>query len=260
MNAADIDARAESARRIAREAGKLAQRYFRREIDFTAEAKGPQDFVSAADHAVEALIRQRLQEAFPSDAVLGEEGGGGLGRNVWVVDPIDGTLNFVHGVRYWCIAIAFIAAGERRVGVIYDPSQDELFWATRGGGAWSDETRIHVTPRDRLDRALVCAGYVPRHPLDEHLVLKRRLLEAGAAVKDMGAGALMLAHVAAGRFDAFLEPHMHPWDASAGLLLVEEAGGRIHPYPGPGGLVAGGVVIAAAPGIFDALQRIALTR
>jgi myo-inositol-1(or 4)-monophosphatase len=261
MNAAaDITARAEIARRIAREAGALARRYFRREIEFTAEAKGPQDFVSAADHAVEALIRQRLQQAFPDDAVLGEEGGGELGRNLWVVDPIDGTINFVHGVRYWCIAMGFIRAGERRIGVIYDPSQDELFWATRGGGAWSDETRIHVTPRDRLDRALVCAGYVPRHALDEHLVLTRRLHEAGAAVKDMGAGALMLAHVAAGRFDAFLEPHMHPWDASAGLLLVEEAGGRIYPYPGPGGLAGGGTVIAAAPGIFDALQRIALAR
>jgi myo-inositol-1(or 4)-monophosphatase len=260
MNAADITARAELARRIAREAGALAQRYFRREIDFAAETKGPQDFVSAADHAVEALIRQRLQEAFPDDAVLGEEDGGELGRNLWVVDPIDGTINFVHGVRYWCIAMGFIGAGERRIGVIYDPSQDELFWATRGGGAWCDETRLHIAPRDRLDHALVCAGYVPRHALDDHLALKRRLHEAGAAVKDMGAGALMLAQVAAGRFDAYLEPHMHPWDASAGLLLVEEAGGRIHPYPGPRGLVAGGVVIAAAPGIFDALQRIALAR
>jgi myo-inositol-1(or 4)-monophosphatase len=260
MNAADIAERAKFAQRIAREAGALALRYFRREIDFAAESKGPQDFVTAADHAVEALLRERLQGAFPDDAILGEEGGGELGRNLWVIDPIDGTLNFVHGVRYWCVSIAFIATGERRIGVVYDPSQDELFWATRGSGAWSDATRLQAAPRDRLDHALVGAGYVPRHPLDEHLALKRRLHEAGAAVKDMGAGALMLAHVAVGRFDAFLEPHMHPWDASAGLLLVEEAGGRIHPYPGPGGLLAGGAVIAAAPGIFDALQGIALAR
>ena len=260
MNAADIAERAEFARQIAREAGTLARRYFRHEIDFAAETKGPQDFVSSADHAVEALLRERLQGAFAADSILGEEGGGEPGRNLWVIDPIDGTLNFVHGVRYWCVSIGFIATGERRVGVVYDPSQDELFWATRGGGAWSDATRIRVAPRDRLDRALVGAGYVPRHALDDHLALKRRLHEAGAAVKDMGAGALMLAHVAAGRFDAFLEPHMHPWDAVAGLLLVEEAGGRIHPYPGPGGLVAGGMVVAAAPGIFDALQRIALAR
>jgi len=258
MNAADLAGRAEFARQIAREAGALAMRYFRHEIDFEAHTKGPQDYVSSADHAVEALLRDRLQRAFASDAILGEEGGGEIGRNLWVIDPIDGTINFVHGVRYWCISIAFLGAGERRVGVVYDPTQDELFWATRGGGAWSDGTRLHVAPRDRLDHALVGAGYVPRHSLDGHLGLKRHLHEAGVAVKDMGAGALMLAHVAAGRFDAFVEPHMHPWDACAGLLLVEEAGGRIHPYPGPGGLLAGGTVVAAAPGIFDSLEHLAL--
>jgi myo-inositol-1(or 4)-monophosphatase len=260
MNAKDIAARCEFAKTLAREAGVLARRYFRREIAFSPEAKGPQDFVSAADHAVEALIKDRLQAKFPADAVVAEEGGGELGRNLWVVDPIDGTINFVHGVRYWCVSIAFITAGERRFGAVYDPSLDELFWAAKGEGAWCDETRVHVSPRDRLDHALVCAGYVPRHPLEEHLALKRRLHEAGVAVKDMGAGALMLAHVAAGRFDAFLEPHMHPWDASAGLLLVEEAGGRVYSYPGAGGIAAGGRVIAAAPGIYGALERIALAR
>jgi myo-inositol-1(or 4)-monophosphatase len=260
MMAAELSGRIDLVKRLVRDAGTLARRYFQREIAFVEETKGPQDFVTAADHAVEALIRERLEKAFPNDTVLAEESGGEAGRNVWVVDPIDGTLNFVHGVRYWCIAIGFIASGERRIGVIYDPSLDELFWAVKGEGAWCDETRIHVSPRDRLDRALVCAGHVPRHPLEQHLSLKRRLLEAGAAVKDMGAGALMLAHVAAGRFDGFLEPHMHPWDASAGLLLVQEAGGRIHPYPGPGGLSSGGPVIASAPGIFTALERIALAR
>src|SRR5271167_2687742 len=123
MNAADISGRAEFARQIAREAGVLAMRYFRHEIDFEAQTKGPQDFVSTADHAVEALLRDRLQRAFASDAILGEEAGGELGRNLWVIDPIDGTINFVHGVRYWCISIAFIAAGERRIGVVYDPTQ-----------------------------------------------------------------------------------------------------------------------------------------
>ena len=103
----------------------------------------------------------------------------------------------------------------------------------------------------------MCAGYVPRHPLEAHLRMKRLLHEAGAAVKDMGAGALMLAHVAAGRYDAFVEPHMHPWDASAGLLLVEEAGGRVRPYPGGDGLIAGVAVIAATPRIFEPLSRIA---
>jgi myo-inositol-1(or 4)-monophosphatase len=253
------DARLDVARALGREAGALARRYFRREIPFVAETKGPQDFVSAADRAVEAFIKDALAHEFPDDDVLAEEGGGRLGRNLWVVDPIDGTINFVHGVRYWCVSIGFIVGGERRLGVIYDPSLDELFWAAKGKGAWCDDTRLHVSPRDRVDHALVCAGYVPRHGLEEHLALKRRLHEAGAAVKDMGAGALMLAHVAAGRFDAFVEPHMHPWDASAGLILVDEAGGRVHPYPGPGGIAAGGPVIASAPGLFAALERMTLT-
>lgn len=257
MIATDIESRATFARNLAREAGALARRYFLREIDFSPEAKGLQDWVSAADHAVETLIRERLHAAFPGESMLGEEAGGDIGDNAWVVDPIDGTINFVHGVRYWCVSIAFIHLGERLIGLIYDPCLDELFWAVRDGGTFCDRQRIHVAACERLDRALMCAGYVPRHPLEAHLRMKRLLHEAGAAVKDMGAGALMLAHVAAGRYDAFVEPHMHPWDASAGLLLVEEAGGRVRPYPGSDGLIAGGAVIAATPRIFEPLSRIA---
>jgi myo-inositol-1(or 4)-monophosphatase len=255
MTPDDIQTRAEFARRLAREAGALAWRYFLHEIAFITESKGPQDFVSAADHAVEALIRTRLAETFPHDTMLGEEAGGELGAHAWLVDPIDGTINFVHGVRYWCVSIAFLVDGVRRIGIIYDPSQDELFWGTHGGGAYCNDAPMHVSSCDTLDNAMVCAGYVPRHSLDAHLLLTRRLHEAGAAVKDMGAGALMLAHVAAGRFDGYLEPHMHSWDALAGLLLVEAAGGRTHPYPGAGGLASGGEVIASAPGIYPVLER-----
>jgi myo-inositol-1(or 4)-monophosphatase len=255
MTPEDIRARAEFGKRLAREAGALAWRYFRREIAFTTEAKGPQDFVSAADHAVEALIRSRLADAFPHDTMLGEEAGGNLGAHAWFVDPIDGTINFVHGVRYWCVSIAFLVDGIRQIGIIYDPSQDELFSGTKDGGAFCNDAPMHVSNCSELDQAMVCTGHIPRHSLEAHLQLKRKLHEAGTAVKDMGAGALMLAHVAAGRFDAYLEPHMHPWDALAGLLLVEAAGGRTHSYPGADGLAAGGTVIAAAPGIYAALER-----
>ena len=251
MTANDVEARAQFARSLAREAGALARRYFLRELAFSPQVKGPQDWVSAADHDVEALIRAGLRRAFPSDSMLGEEDGGELGANAWIVDPIDGTINFVHGVRYWCVSIAFVVDGERRIGVIYDPSLDELFWAVRGDGAFCGDAPMRASSCVRVDQALVCAGYVPRHSLDRYQELERRLYGAGAAIKDMGAGALMLAHVAAGRFDAFIEPHMHPWDALAGLLLVEEAGGRTHPYPGAQGLATGGAVLASASGIFD---------
>jgi myo-inositol-1(or 4)-monophosphatase len=252
----ELTARAAFARELAGEAGALALRYFHRQIEFRAETKGPQDWVSAADRAVEAHIRAALARAFPDDAMLGEEGGGALGERLWVVDPIDGTINFVHGVRYWCVSIAFVADGVRQLGVIHDPSLDELFWALRGEGAWCGTSRLAVSTCTSLDRALVAAGYVPRHPLAGHLATRAALFRAGAAVKDMGAGALMLAHVAAGRYDAFIEPHLHPWDALAGLTLIEDAGGRVLPYPGPAGLAAGGRVLAAAPGLFAALAAL----
>jgi myo-inositol-1(or 4)-monophosphatase len=253
---ASISERLRFARTLAREAGALALRYFRRDLDFIAVAKGPQDWVSAADRDVESLIRDRLASAFPGDAMLGEEAGGTLGESLWVVDPIDGTLNFVHGVRYWCISLAFVQSGERLIGVIYDPCLDELFWGARGQGAWCNDQPIRSSSCTRLDEALLCIGYVPRHSLSRHLAIKRLLHEAGAAVKDMGAGALMLAHVAAGRFDAFAEPHMHPWDALAGLLLIEEAGGRVHDYPASTHLTEGGRVTASAAGIYDALEAL----
>ena len=256
MTGAEVAARASFARSLAREAGMLARRYFLHELRFSAEAKGPQDWVSAADHDVEALIRSRLASAFPSDSMLGEEDGGNLGVNAWIVDPIDGTINFVHGVRYWCVSIAFVVAGERQIGVVYDPSLDELFSAVRGGGAFCNDAPIHASSCRRVDEALLCAGYVQRHSLSEHQHRVRRLYGAGAAVKDMGAGALMLAHVAAGRFDGYVEPHMHPWDALAGLLLVEEAGWRTYPYPDAAGLAGGGAVLAAAPGLFDAMLNL----
>ena len=253
----EFAARAQFAGELAREAGALARRYFTGELAFTAEAKGErQDWVSVADHAVERFIRDALAQRYPHDTMLGEEAGGAVTERVWVVDPIDGTLNFVHGMRYWCVSIAYVERGVRRAAAIHDPSLDELFVAASGAGARCNGKTIRVSACASLDQALLSQGYVHRHDLDTHLAMRRALLSAGAAVKDPGAGALMLAHVAAGRFDGFYEPHMHPWDAAAGLLLIEEAGGRVGPYPGPDGLAAGGAVLGAAPGIYDRLAAL----
>jgi len=255
---ADLAARARIAQEVALSAGALALRYFRRELAWEIEAKGgPQDYVSAADRAVEDHIRAALAQAFPADDMIGEERGGTEAAHVWVVDPIDGTLNFVHGVRYWCVSIAFVERGVRRVAAIHDPSAGELFHAVAGGGAWCNDRPMRTSRCTRLADALIAQGYVHRHDLDRHLALRRALLAGGAAVKDHGAGALMLAHVAAGRFDGFLEPHMHAWDALAGLLLVDEAGGRVADYPGPGGLTGGGPVLACAPALFETLRAVA---
>jgi myo-inositol-1(or 4)-monophosphatase len=257
MTVSNFRARAEFAGALARSAGALAQRYFLGELAFAIESKGErQDWVSAADHAVERHVRDALAERFPQDSILGEEAGGAVSDRVWVVDPIDGTLNFVHGMRYWCVSIAYIERGVRCVGTIYDPSLDELFLGAAGEGARCNEAPIHVSACASLDDALISQGYVHRHDLETHLALRGALLAGGAAVKDPGAGALMLAHVAAGRFDGFYEPHMHPWDASAGLLLIEEAGGRVAPYPGVEGLAAGGEVLASTPKIYDRLAEL----
>ncbi len=251
-----LAARTAFAGQLARAAGALANRYFKHELEFVTETKSRQDYVSVADRAVEAFIRAELARAYPDDTMLGEETGGDVGERTWVVDPIDGTLNFVHGVHFWCVSIAWLEAGQRRIGVIYDPCPDELFVAATGAGASCNGVPIHVSACAALDRALLGVGYVHRHGIETHLALTRELSEAGAAIKDMGAGALMLAQVAAGRYDAYVEPHMHAWDAQAGLLLVEEAGGRVLSYPGPGGLLLGGAVIASNAGLFDELTTI----
>jgi myo-inositol-1(or 4)-monophosphatase len=252
----NLSSRTEFAGRLARAAGALANRYFRHELEFVTETKSRQDYVSAADRAVEAFIRAELTRAYPDDAMLGEETGGSVAERTWVVDPIDGTLNFVHGVHFWCVSIAWLEEGQRRIGAIYDPCPDELFVAASGAGASCNGVPIHVSACADLDRALLGLGYVHRHDVETHLALTRELSAAGAAIKDMGAGALMLAQVAAGRYEAYIEPHMHAWDAQAGLLLVEEAGGRVLSYPGPEGLLLGGAVIASNSGLFDALRTI----
>ena len=184
MSASGLDARAAFAAELARSAGALGRRYFEGELAFTAQAKGAegQDWVSVADHAVEQHIRDALAARFPGDTMLGEEGGGVIGDRLWVVDPIDGTLNFVHGMRYWCVSIAYLENGARRAAAIYDPSLDELFTATAGAGAACNGAPMRVSACVALDRALISQGYVHRHDLDTHLRLRRALLSAGAAV------------------------------------------------------------------------------
>jgi myo-inositol-1(or 4)-monophosphatase len=255
MNGAELAARARFAGDLARAAGALARRYFTGELHCTPQAKSAQDLVSDADRDVEAFIRTEIARAFPDEGVVGEEGGGTPGERTWVVDPIDGTYNFLRGVRYWCVSIACVEGARREVAAIHDPSLDELFVAARGQGATCNGLPLRVSDCGSLAAAFVVNGYVSRHPLESHLALRRALLASGAVVKDMGAGALMLAHVAAGRYDGFVEPHMHPWDALAGLLLVEEAGGTVLDYP-DGDLASGGPVIAAGATLYPALAAL----
>jgi myo-inositol-1(or 4)-monophosphatase len=252
-----------AARKIARKAGELAHDYFARRGALAVETKGAQDYVSQADRAVEALIRAELVREFPDDAFLGEETAASFAggeERIWIVDPIDGTHNFLRGAHYYCVSIAFVAQGRREIGVVFDPEHDELFHARREHGAWRThegrDDRLRVSGCASLASSLVCLGHHDRHPEPRVMAIRQALMDAGAAVRSLGAGALQLAHVAAGRYDAFVELSLNSWDAMAGLLLIEEAGGFTAPFPGPKGLRTPAPVLGCARGIADPLMRI----
>lgn len=217
-------------------AGRLQRTFFR--SDFAIRKKGPIDLVTEADVAVEQDIRARLARHFPTHTVLGEEAAqsapDGASRYRWIVDPIDGTTNFAHGLALFCVSIALEIDGRVEVGVIYEPIGDELFTAERGEGARLNGTRIHVTRESSLIDSLLVTGfpYTADGARQEQLAIFTEFLARAQAVRRLGSAALDLSYVAAGRFDAFWEQALNPWDVAAGALLVEEAGGRVTDFGG----------------------------
>ena len=258
-----LTARYVAAQQVALKAGELAHGLFAQREALIVENKGAQNFVTRADRAVEDLIERKLAAAFPGDAFLGEESSTaflGTPDRIWVVDPIDGTHNFLRGLRYWCISIAYVELGKTELGIVYDPVHDEMFHARRGDGAWrghrGEETRIAVSACAALEDAFLAIGHHDRFPEPRYLALRHALMDAGAATRNLGAGALQLAHVAAGRLDGFVELSLNAWDALAGLLLVEEAGGYAAPFPGPEGWREPAPALGCARGIAEPLQRL----
>ncbi|MGQ0662680.1 MAG: inositol monophosphatase family protein [Pseudomonadota bacterium] len=216
---------------LAREAGQLARGYQSDLAALKIELKGPQDFHTVADDAVERRIVSRLADAFPGDTVIGEEGGGALSDRVWVIDPIDGTANFAHGLAQFCVSVAFVENGRTEIGVIYEPVADCLYAACRGWGATRNGLPIRASDTADAGRAMLDVGYSRRRPVEEYCGLVLRLLRLGFDVTQLGSAALGLARVAEGRIDGFYESHLYPWDALAGLLLVHEAGGWTSEFP-----------------------------
>lgn len=246
--------RLEAAQSIAREAGALARRFYDNRDALQWESKGVQNWVSEADKAVEDLIRARLTAAFPTDAILGEEGGhsGGDGP-VWVVDPIDGTSMFLRGIAYWCVSIALVAEGRLELGVIFDPMADEMFAGRRGHGAACNGRPMRVSTVTALSQAVVGIGFSSRRPTAPVADWLGRLLAANAEYRQLGAGALMLAHAADGRLEGYYEWHHHPWDALAGLLLAREAGAASNDFLADDGLHQGNVIFVCHPALRPAL-------
>lgn len=259
MTHESIAARLALAQTAARAAGAHALALFHDRAALTIETKADAlDMVSRADREAEEIVRAHVGPAFPEDGFLGEEGGaqGGTSGLTWVIDPIDGTVPFVSGLPHWCVAIALEGPQGTEAGVIWQPLTGEMFTAQRGVGVWLNGTPLRISADLRLTNSLTGVGASHRTTPAHVAGLIERLMGAGGMFYRNGSGALMLAAVAAGRLGGYYEPHMHPWDCLAGLLMVREAGGRCAPYPGPEGVAAGGRVLVAAPGVWDALERV----
>jgi myo-inositol-1(or 4)-monophosphatase len=212
--------------------------------------KGPSDFVSAADLRAERTLKAELQRARPGYNLLFEEGGAVEGSDPhhrWIVDPLDGTTNFLHGVPHFSISIALERDAEIIAGIVYDPTRDEMYWAEKGAGAYLNDRRLRVSARRQLGEALIATGFPfrgrPKHPA--YNATLARVMEATSGVRRFGSAALDLAYVAAGRFDGYWEFALAPWDLAAGLLLVREAGGFVSDLAGGQGMMTSGDVLAA---------------
>ena len=223
------------------------------------EQKDQNDFVTEVDKAAEAAIIDVLLTAYPTHAVLAEESGASNGlndesENVWIIDPIDGTTNFIHGFPCYCISIALRQRGVVTQGVIYDPVHNDLFTATKGAGAFLNNKRIRVSRTDRLSRALIGTGFAGRRKDPEALKEFLRMFEAMTlncqAVRRPGSAALDLAYVACGRYDGYYEKSLKIWDIAAGALLVSEAGGIVSDFDGESGFLESGNIVAGTPRVF----------
>jgi len=256
LSSAELASRLHVASNAIWEAGQLVLSYGQRPTALDVREKGPQDLVTAADHASDALLRHRLSSAFREDAFLTEESGGELGDRLWVIDPVDGTGNFARGLAHFCISIAFLDEGKPRLGLVYDPTRDELFVAQEGAGARCNGRPMSVSSTSEPGKALVDAGYSSRHPKAEYLTIVSRLVDQGYGYSQAGSAALGLAYVGDGRFDAFCELHLYAWDVLAGLLIVREAGGWTNDFLEGDGLARGNPVLACTPALAGGLRRL----
>lgn len=247
--------------KAARRAGRSLAKDFREVENLQASMKGAGDFVSKADIEAERLLKEDLMGARPTYGWCAEEGGEEDGKDPtrrWIVDPLDGTTNFLHGLPHWAISIALEHKGQIVSAVIYDPSKDEMFFAERGNGAFMNDTRLRVAKRNRLIECVFATGlpFGGRSDLPATLQDLARLLPTCAGVRRFGSAALDLAYVAAGRYDGFWERRLNAWDLAAGLLIVREAGGFVEPMNPEGHILEDGEVVCASEPIFAQFSKI----
>ena len=244
--------------KAARKAGTIISRASRDVDLLKVESKRQNDFVTEVDRAAEAAIIAVLDEAYPNHSILAEESGaskGSQGEFVWIIDPLDGTTNFIHGVPQFAVSIGLRHKGVMTQGVVFDPVKNELFTATRGAGAYLNDKRMRVGKRDRINDALIGTGF-PFSKIDlleRYIEMFRKVTLNCAGIRRPGAAALDLAYVAAGRFDGFWEMGLAPWDMAAGALLVQEAGGLVGDFAGNSDYMESGEIVAGSPKVFAQL-------
>ncbi len=247
--------------KTARKAGRALLKDFTEVENLQVSAKGPGDFVSRADRQAEKTIRDELMAARPTYGFLGEEDGEKPGEDPtrrWIVDPLDGTTNFLHGLPHWAVSIALEHKGQIVAGVIYDPVKDEMFHAEKGGGAWLNESRLRVSGRRTMIECIFATGlpFGGRSDLPATLQDLARLMPVCAGVRRFGAAALDLAYVAAGRYDGFWERGLHAWDIAAGVVIVREAGGFVEPLTEGADILESGALVCANEPIFPSFAKI----
>ena len=246
--------RLDFAKALAREVGILA-REMQKNLG-RVEQKGHQDYVSEVDRNIEAMIHDKVIEAFPGDVMLGEELGGQTGDSLWVVDPIDGTSNFVRGQNFWCVSISYLRDGKPVVGVIYAPATDELFYAQAGRGAFCNGAPMRVKKVNNESEAVIEMDWSPSESPEELISMLAKFLKAGFEFHRSGSCALCLANVANGKMDAYWEVFTKPWDALAGYLLVKEAGGQTNDFESNLFENQGNLIIAASPELFGKIVKL----
>src|SRR5216110_482278 len=248
--------------KAARRAGSVINRGARDLDLLTVTAKGPKDYVSEVDRAAEAAIVQTLHATYPDHAILAEEGtakdANADAEYRWIIDPLDGTTNFLHGFPQYCVSIALQHKGQITQAVIYDPTRNDLFTATRGRGAFMNDRRIRVSKRDHLRDFLIGTGFPFRDGahVDTYVRMFKVMTEQTAGLRRPGSAALDLAYVAAGFYDGFWELSLRPWDMAAGSLLIVEAGGLVGDMRGEESWFQTGHIIAATPKVFAQMVQV----
>jgi myo-inositol-1(or 4)-monophosphatase len=257
----EIASRLALAKRIAEAAGTLGLTYFGRLGELTVTSKGHQDMVSEADRDLETFLRAEIGKSFPHDGILGEEHGLNAGTSgyTWVLDPIDGTANFVNAIPAWSVVVACVTEKDTILGVIHEPNAKETFAASIGGGVTLNGKPVKASAVTVLSRGSVGVGLSNRVDWRPTVRFVTDLMAEGGLFFRNASGAIMLAYVASGRLLGYVEEHMNAWDCAAGLLMVREAGGRIHQIGSAELLEKGSVIITGGAGVYEDIERIART-